>query len=625
MNPTFFLSFSYTSTPAVATSTPPPPQQRHCFSPSPSSSFSHGYHYDAIYCFFAHSLALFVSVFMAANISGGHLNPGVTFTLSIDGHITILACIFYWVAQLLDSTVTAYKPSEQSIHKRTNWSAWSSRGVRTSLPHSSARLPTLISTSVLPATSWTTPSRFSARPSPSWTSATIEASFIVSLVSPQPPPLPRSPPRSTTPSPTSPGSSVSPLLPAPGPPQCSFHSPGIINTSLSSSSRRMASCPSSAGRENAACALNLLGRDSESVDYLVNAGVYSTFAKVLKDGLMKVQAMIAVVDHDVVVLAVDEVVVRPVLVTELRFFTVEEEERLQQLGKRRRKGEQPSSLPSREGDNNTMMFSSQIDGGGFSFSQASQNPDSSISKNRGASGVIPLTVKQISEALEFADDKSSLKVDGVDATNIRLLGLVMSKMERSTDVTFTLDDGTGRIDVIRWVNETSDSNETAVLQNGMYVSVNGSLKGFQDKKRAVAFSVRPVTDYNAVALHFIQCIHLHLWNTKQKGEGASQQHPTFSMATTASLNGLKEPQPPVSSQTLGSASTNGSETDAYKMVLNVFQEPAGLASDHGLHIDEVAKRLGLPLKKIKEAIDYYVDIGHIYSTIDDYHFKSACG
>ncbi|WOK96097.1 hypothetical protein Cni_G04805 [Canna indica] len=35
------------------------------------------------------------------------------------------------------------------------------------------------------------------------------------------------------------------------------------------------------------------------IDYLVNAGVYSAFAKVLKDGLMMVQAMVAVVDHDV--------------------------------------------------------------------------------------------------------------------------------------------------------------------------------------------------------------------------------------------------------------------------------------------------------------------------------------
>ncbi|WOL10821.1 hypothetical protein Cni_G19580 [Canna indica] len=47
------------------------------------------------------------------------------------------------------------------------------------------------------------------------------------------------------------------------------------------------------GQENAARALGLLGRDPESVDYLVNAGVCSAFAKVLKDGPMKVQAMVA--------------------------------------------------------------------------------------------------------------------------------------------------------------------------------------------------------------------------------------------------------------------------------------------------------------------------------------------
>ncbi|CAL9199568.1 unnamed protein product [Musa hybrid cultivar] len=47
------------------------------------------------------------------------------------------------------------------------------------------------------------------------------------------------------------------------------------------------------GQENAARALGLLGRDSESVDYLVAAGVCSAFAKVLKDGPMKVQAVVA--------------------------------------------------------------------------------------------------------------------------------------------------------------------------------------------------------------------------------------------------------------------------------------------------------------------------------------------
>ncbi|XP_074564767.1 uncharacterized protein LOC141821261 [Curcuma longa] len=47
------------------------------------------------------------------------------------------------------------------------------------------------------------------------------------------------------------------------------------------------------GQENAACALRFLGRDPESVDRLVAAGAPLAFAKVLKDGPMKVQAGVA--------------------------------------------------------------------------------------------------------------------------------------------------------------------------------------------------------------------------------------------------------------------------------------------------------------------------------------------
>jgi aquaporin TIP len=42
---------------------------------------------------------------MAANISGGHLNPAVTFGLAIGGNITILTGIFYWIAQCLGASV----------------------------------------------------------------------------------------------------------------------------------------------------------------------------------------------------------------------------------------------------------------------------------------------------------------------------------------------------------------------------------------------------------------------------------------------------------------------------------------------------------------------------------------
>ncbi|CAI0461652.1 unnamed protein product [Linum tenue] len=47
------------------------------------------------------------------------------------------------------------------------------------------------------------------------------------------------------------------------------------------------------GQENAARAIGLLGRDPESVEHMIHAGVCSVFAKILKEAPMKVQAVVA--------------------------------------------------------------------------------------------------------------------------------------------------------------------------------------------------------------------------------------------------------------------------------------------------------------------------------------------
>lgn len=55
----------------------------------------------------AHGLALAVAVAATANISGGHINPAVTFGLVIGGNLTVLRGAIYWVAQLLGATLAA--------------------------------------------------------------------------------------------------------------------------------------------------------------------------------------------------------------------------------------------------------------------------------------------------------------------------------------------------------------------------------------------------------------------------------------------------------------------------------------------------------------------------------------
>ena len=53
----------------------------------------------------SHAFGLFVAVSVGANISGGHVNPAVTFGAFIGGNITFLRSILYWIAQLLGAVV----------------------------------------------------------------------------------------------------------------------------------------------------------------------------------------------------------------------------------------------------------------------------------------------------------------------------------------------------------------------------------------------------------------------------------------------------------------------------------------------------------------------------------------
>ena len=49
----------------------------------------------------AHALALFAAISAAINVSGGHVNPAVTFAALVGGRLSVIRAIYYWIAQLL--------------------------------------------------------------------------------------------------------------------------------------------------------------------------------------------------------------------------------------------------------------------------------------------------------------------------------------------------------------------------------------------------------------------------------------------------------------------------------------------------------------------------------------------
>ncbi|KAL0460291.1 UNVERIFIED_CONTAM: putative aquaporin TIP1-2 [Sesamum latifolium] len=67
---------------------------------------------DAIKAAVAEFISMLIFVFAGegsgmafANISGGHVNPAVTFGALVGGHISLFRSILYWIAQLLGSVV----------------------------------------------------------------------------------------------------------------------------------------------------------------------------------------------------------------------------------------------------------------------------------------------------------------------------------------------------------------------------------------------------------------------------------------------------------------------------------------------------------------------------------------
>ncbi|XP_061342936.1 probable aquaporin TIP-type alpha [Gastrolobium bilobum] len=55
----------------------------------------------------AHAFAFFAAVSASMHVSGGHVNPAITFGALIGGRISVVRAVYYWIAQLLGSIVAA--------------------------------------------------------------------------------------------------------------------------------------------------------------------------------------------------------------------------------------------------------------------------------------------------------------------------------------------------------------------------------------------------------------------------------------------------------------------------------------------------------------------------------------
>ncbi|KAG0165234.1 replication factor A protein 2 [Apophysomyces sp. BC1034] len=221
-------------------------------------------------------------------------------------------------------------------------------------------------------------------------------------------------------------------------------------------------------------------------------------------------------------------------------------------------------------------------------------------KPMGEQTLRPVTLKQLRNA-QIPQD-GSFKIDGADVTQVTFVAVIRQVQEMTTNFSYTMEDGTGVIEVRRWVESNETAEETQrrrELVADLYVRVYGRLNNFNNRISCIAFAIRPITDFNEISFHFLDAIHTHVSLTKTGSD-------TDAVMGQASLD-------------VGS----GGGSDVHKRVIDavkMYQD-----REEGASVDQIIQKLQGVYNEsvIRDAIEYLTNEGHCYTTIDDYHIKST--
>lgn len=260
-------------------------------------------------------------------------------------------------------------------------------------------------------------------------------------------------------------------------------------------------------------------------------------------------------------------------------------------------------------------------GGGFSndnnYGGGSQGSPDKKRRNYDEQTLIPVTIAmafQASSDSSGGNDTLMLK-DGRPLHQVKIIGAVRHAEVQSTNIMYTIEDGTGAIDVKQW----ADDNDAEAIgemkrqsaRDGIYVKVIGQISEYEGRKQVVANSVQTLSSGNELTHHLLEVMY--------SGEKFKQADSIVSAPIMQKSNGM----------TFGNNNNNnsmqgggGNDSDATKeRVLQFLREND---SETGASIEACIQQLkDIAETDIRNAADNLSEEGQIYSTINESFFKVA--
>lgn len=240
------------------------------------------------------------------------------------------------------------------------------------------------------------------------------------------------------------------------------------------------------------------------------------------------------------------------------------------------------------------------------------------SKPAGANSLRPVTLRQILNASQPHSD-APFTFGDTEMLRVTFVAWIRSIARNATNVSYTLDDGTGQLDVRQWIDNSGDHDPSAEeLHENQFVRVLGEIKSFNSKRSVTAASVKAITDHNEYIYHQLEAIYAHL----ALSQSAAAPH-AAGAAGAAGATGASAYD--------DAAAPLDSSADISRLAplqRRIYQAINAEAPDwpEGVDVDHIIQRCkGASLAEVEEAIDELANEGYIYQASDERHYLTTAG
>jgi len=262
-------------------------------------------------------------------------------------------------------------------------------------------------------------------------------------------------------------------------------------------------------------------------------------------------------------------------------------------------------------------------GGYGSPSPSTPGGSSRTRKGYDEQNLVPVTIRMVLNA----EMPSCILADGREPHQVKLVAAVRESTPGSTNIMYTVEDGTGKIDVKEWVD--SDSDNTAIVKlreraqnDSTYVRIIGKITEYEGRKEIIGYSVRPVSSGNELTHHFLEVVHsAEKFKSGNQIVGAPTNYGA-GMNTSGMGFGGNGIQPQSVTPVKQHGMTENSGNDIKKALFDYFSNNSA-PSDVGTPLLPFIQQTSATYteSQIRQAVTDMSSEGMLYSTIDENYYN----